>query len=396
MHDDLDVVEVDAVEQAGLEQLEALVDQGGGVDGDHPAHRPGGVGHRLLGRDVAQLGRGCGRGTARRTRSGSAGAPRRRGRRAAPGRTPSARSRRRRSGPGAAASVTRRPPITSDSLLARASVVPAASAARVGSQPGGAGDAVEHHVGTRSAASRVGGVRPGPDLDAGQLRRRRGRRRPGRSPRRRAGRSARACSTSRSTEEPPAARPVTRSGSGRRGDHVDRLGADRAGTAQNHHLTHAGPTSRSQPTMAAYPAGPRWLLCEGDATTNEGARCRRSSRWRRLDAQLATAGTLAECYVQSLDLTGRSDAAARRRRDARRLPRLQRSRPASRRPRESGRAGLPEPARPAVQPVPVGPLHRRRALRRARTRPPLHPGRARLPLVAPRRPAPQPDQRRWP
>ena len=26
-----------------------------------------------------------------------------------------------------------------------------------------------------------------------------------------------------------------------------------------------------------------------------------------LDAQLATAGTLAECYVQSLDLTGRSD-----------------------------------------------------------------------------------------
>ncbi len=58
VHDHLDVVEVDAVEQAGFEQFETLVDEGGRVDRDHPAHRPGGVRHRLLGGDRGHLGAG--------------------------------------------------------------------------------------------------------------------------------------------------------------------------------------------------------------------------------------------------------------------------------------------------------------------------------------------------
>ena len=48
--------------------------------------------------------------------------------------------------PGLARLVTRGPPMISDSLLARASVRPASSAASVGAQPGRAGHAVQHHV----------------------------------------------------------------------------------------------------------------------------------------------------------------------------------------------------------------------------------------------------------
>ena len=44
-----------AEEQVGLDHLEALVDQGGGVDGDDRAHVPGRVGQRLLDGHVEQL-----------------------------------------------------------------------------------------------------------------------------------------------------------------------------------------------------------------------------------------------------------------------------------------------------------------------------------------------------
>ena len=54
MDDDGDVVEVDVIEQGGLEQFQALVDQGRGVDRDDAAHVPGGVLHGVGGGDVSQ------------------------------------------------------------------------------------------------------------------------------------------------------------------------------------------------------------------------------------------------------------------------------------------------------------------------------------------------------
>ena len=52
-HDDL--VHRDVEEQMRLDDLEALVDQRRGVDGDDRSHRPRGVGHGLLDRDLGQL-----------------------------------------------------------------------------------------------------------------------------------------------------------------------------------------------------------------------------------------------------------------------------------------------------------------------------------------------------
>ena len=54
VHDDLDAVERDVEEQVRLDHLEALVDQGRGVDRDHRPHGPGRVVQRLLGRDVGE------------------------------------------------------------------------------------------------------------------------------------------------------------------------------------------------------------------------------------------------------------------------------------------------------------------------------------------------------
>ena len=56
MDDDGDVVEVDVIEQGGLEQLQPLVHQGCGVDGDDPPHVPGGVLEGIGSCDVGQLG----------------------------------------------------------------------------------------------------------------------------------------------------------------------------------------------------------------------------------------------------------------------------------------------------------------------------------------------------
>ena len=49
------LVERDAEQQGGLDELEALVDQGGGVDRDDRAHVPGRVRQRLLGRHVVKF-----------------------------------------------------------------------------------------------------------------------------------------------------------------------------------------------------------------------------------------------------------------------------------------------------------------------------------------------------
>ena len=98
VHDDVDPVERHAEEQVRLEQLEALVDQGGRVRGDDPAHVPGRVGQRLGRRHVGHLAPACARGTVPRSRSGRAGRPRRPDRRAGTGRSRSARSRPRRAG----------------------------------------------------------------------------------------------------------------------------------------------------------------------------------------------------------------------------------------------------------------------------------------------------------
>jgi hypothetical protein len=48
----------DVEEAAGLDDLQALVQHGGRVDGDAPAHHPGGVLERLLGGDGGELASG--------------------------------------------------------------------------------------------------------------------------------------------------------------------------------------------------------------------------------------------------------------------------------------------------------------------------------------------------
>src|SRR5690606_24405662 len=45
-------------EPMGLDDLQALVHQGGGVDGDFAPHAPGGVSHRLFDGDCCQFSRG--------------------------------------------------------------------------------------------------------------------------------------------------------------------------------------------------------------------------------------------------------------------------------------------------------------------------------------------------
>lgn len=55
VHDHLNAVEGNVVEQVGLDHLQALVDEGRGVDRDHRAHGPGGVGERVLDGDGRQL-----------------------------------------------------------------------------------------------------------------------------------------------------------------------------------------------------------------------------------------------------------------------------------------------------------------------------------------------------
>ncbi len=55
MDDHVDLFGGEGEEVAGLDDLQGLVHQGGGIDGDLPAHGPGGVGHGLLHRDAGEV-----------------------------------------------------------------------------------------------------------------------------------------------------------------------------------------------------------------------------------------------------------------------------------------------------------------------------------------------------
>ncbi len=102
VHDDVDAVEGDVEEQVRLDHLEALVDQGRRVDRDDRAHVPGRVRERLLAVSRRRARRGCGHGTARRSRSAPGGGPRRPTPLAGTAPAPSAPSRPARAAPGAA------------------------------------------------------------------------------------------------------------------------------------------------------------------------------------------------------------------------------------------------------------------------------------------------------
>ena len=229
-------------EQVRLDHLQALVDQGRGVDGDDRAHVPGRVGERLLGRDVGELGAAAAAerpaadavSTSRRTSSARPAAQ------ALGERRVLGVDRDDLAGPRHAA-LTSGPPTMSDSLLASARVRPASSAASVGREPDRAGDAVEHDV--AGPGGELGrGVRAGQDLGqrlAGARSRavRRGverelqvlggaRPRPRRRPRRR---SSRACSASSADPAAAGGQPDDPEPVGVARDDVDRLGADRPG-----------------------------------------------------------------------------------------------------------------------------------------------------------------------
>ena len=170
--DHVDGVIGDAEQLVGLDHLEALVHQGGGVDGDLRAHRPGRVDQRLGHvRPMASSSRFA-PGTGRPTRSAAAAAPR-------PGR-PARRhwctaqcseSTGMISAPGVRrARCTTGAPAMIDSLLARANRRPASRAAMVTVSPanpttpltatsadrgdGGQALGAHHHLDRRAAGAR--------------------------------------------------------------------------------------------------------------------------------------------------------------------------------------------------------------------------------------------------
>ncbi len=63
MHTDADAERRHVEEAAGLDDFESFVQQSCRIDGDAPAHHPGGMLERLLDGDVLELaaGVGCGR-----------------------------------------------------------------------------------------------------------------------------------------------------------------------------------------------------------------------------------------------------------------------------------------------------------------------------------------------
>ena len=248
VHDDLDPLDRDVEEEVRLDDLQPLVDQGRGVDGDHRAHGPGRVGERLLGGDVRELVAGCGPGTGRRWRSGRAGAPPAPSRRAAPGPGPSARS------PPARSARARRPlhqrPADDQRLLVRQRQRRARRRARPGwGESDRARHAVEDDV-ARGRGELGGGVRTGEDLGqrgapaasellpaasrAAPARRRSRRRRPADAE------LGRACSASRPTSVAARGQPDDPEAVGVADYHVDGLRADGPGAAQQDDVTPVG------------------------------------------------------------------------------------------------------------------------------------------------------------
>ena len=150
MDEHVDPLVGDIVQPACLDDLQALVHERRGIDGDLGAHGPGRVCQGVARRRPSPGARRSSPGTAHPTRSAAAGPPSPSARRPATATAPSAPSRwaaprpagwpsgrRGRVAARAAASVrargiTRWPPATSVSLLAVATTLPARSAARTG------------------------------------------------------------------------------------------------------------------------------------------------------------------------------------------------------------------------------------------------------------------------
>ena len=206
VHHHVDPLVGHAEQQVGLDQLEALVDQGRRVDRDHRPHVPGRVRHRCSAhRDVGQVRAPP---AAERAARGGQHQPVdlvRRCRRAGTARSPSARSRPARAGPASPrAAPAGRPRSATPCWPARASRR-SRGRASVGSRPRDPVMRVEHDVGSvvrTSSVTASGPVStPGRSSDAAARRIRdcdvttR--------------RSARICSASSSTFPPPAARPTT-------------------------------------------------------------------------------------------------------------------------------------------------------------------------------------------
>ncbi len=166
-----DAIVRDIVQPVRLDDLQALVHEGGRVDRDLGSHVPGGVGQRLgrthrleVGRPVAERSARGGQDqpgdlTAALRRRGTARSPSAPNRSAAASRVgwPASPARRRPRPPRRASGITRWPPATSVSLLAVATILPAASAASV------AGRLTRPPVATttRSTSSRVAMARSG-------------------------------------------------------------------------------------------------------------------------------------------------------------------------------------------------------------------------------------------
>ena len=229
-------------EVVGLDQLEALVHQRRRVDRDLAAHRPGRVRERLLDRDVARARRACARGTGRRDAVSTS-------RSTVPGRSPAiswcsaecSESTGMICAPVASASCHDELAADDERLLVGQREVDALAERRrrSGPRPARADERVEHEVGaglddeptspsapasTSPSVQRLGGARGGVG----------GRRaRCARTP------CARACSTSASQRR-SALRP-TSSRSSRARDDVERLGADRAGRAEDEEPLHRRP-----------------------------------------------------------------------------------------------------------------------------------------------------------
>ena len=164
MDDHVDGVVRHAEELVGLDDLETLVHQGGGVHGDLRAHRPGRMGQCLVDPDIGEL---VGLPTAERStrrRQQQAGHIRRAAPTVGTGGRRSARSRREELGArrvGGSAATTGAPAMM-DSLLARARRLPGLQGGQRDGQSGEAHHAVDHHVGLGGDRRQAVGDRPGP------------------------------------------------------------------------------------------------------------------------------------------------------------------------------------------------------------------------------------------
>ena len=232
MHEHVDPLVGHAEQVVGLHQLEPLVHQRGGVDRDLAPHRPRGVGQRLLDGHVLELragaaAEGAAAGGDRQPLRPPPGAGRRSAGAGRCARSPPGRSGR---SVASARAVTSSPPTTSDSLLASARSIPSPSAATVGPRPAEPTSAFRTRSASDSTTSRTspsGPPGPGP------------RSTPPRPGPRRPRRPARSGCTPNALGLLDQRLPRALGGEPHQlelvaaGADVERLGADRAGRAEN-------------------------------------------------------------------------------------------------------------------------------------------------------------------